>query len=164
MSPADLERKIVLPDDLDGHLSALARPWVFTNGVFDLLHRGHVGYLCAASELGASLIVAINTDASARRLGKGPDRPLNTAADRAWVLAGLAAVTCVTFFDTPTPVPLIARLRPDVYVKGGDYDMDRLEEARLVRSWGGHAQALRFFEGYSTTLLAQRLRGGQQPE
>jgi len=130
---------------------------VFTNGVFDLLHPGHVSYLAQARALGASLVVAINTDDSARRLGKGPGRPLNSQDDRARVLAALASVSLVTFFDEDTPLALLAELRPAVYVKGGDYDMARLAEARLVESWGGRALALPFVDGYSSTSLLRRM-------
>jgi rfaE bifunctional protein nucleotidyltransferase chain/domain len=143
-------------------LATLPRPLVFTNGVFDVLHRGHVAYLHAARQCGASLIVAVNSDASARGLGKGPERPLNRDVDRALVLAGLAAVDAVTFFDEPTPCALLRRVRPELYVKGGDYDMETLEETRLVRSWGGDARAIPFVDGYSTTSLVARIRG-QQP-
>jgi rfaE bifunctional protein nucleotidyltransferase chain/domain len=143
---------------LGARLASLPRPLVFTNGVFDVLHRGHVAYLQAARECGASLIVAINSDASARGLGKGPDRPLNRDVDRALVLAGLASVDAVLFFDEPTPCALLARVRPELYVKGGDYDMERLEETRLVRSWGGDARAIPFVNGYSTTALVNRIR------
>ncbi|MDC8773598.1 adenylyltransferase/cytidyltransferase family protein [Roseateles albus] len=143
---------------LTARLASLPQPLVFTNGVFDILHRGHVSYLHAARQLGGSLIVAINTDASARGLGKGPERPINRELDRALVLAGLAAVDCVTFFDEPTPCALLARIRPDIYVKGGDYDMELLEETRLVRSWGGRSEALSFVDGYSTTALVRSLR------
>jgi len=135
------------------------RPLVFTNGVFDVLHRGHVLYLARASELGATLLVGVNTDASARRLGKGPDRPLNNEADRMWVLAGLASVSFVTLFDENTPCELIQRCKPDVYVKGGDYDVEKLEETRLVRSWGGRSLSIHFVAGYSTTSLVERIRG-----
>jgi len=141
-------------------LDALPRPLVFTNGVFDVLHRGHVNYLHQAAALGGSLIVAVNSDASVKMLGKGPDRPLNKADDRAAVLAGLASVALVTFFDEPTPVELIKKLKPDLYVKGGDYDMEKLEETRVVRSWGGDAVAIPFVDGYSTTALVKRIRGG----
>lgn len=146
--------------DLPARLAALPRPLVFTNGVFDVLHRGHVNYLHQAAALGGSLIVAVNSDTSARMLGKGPDRPLNRAEDRAAVLAGLASVALVTFFDERTPVELIKEIRPDLYVKGGDYDMEQLEETRVVRSWGGDALAIPFVDGYSTTSLVKRIRAG----
>jgi D-glycero-D-manno-heptose 1,7-bisphosphate phosphatase len=129
-----------------------------TNGVFDVLHHGHVSYLSRAAELGGSLLVAINSDSSARKLGKGPDRPLNSAEDRAYVLAGLESVDLLTFFDTRTPVDLIQIIRPDIYVKGGDYDMETLEETRVVRSWGGESVSIPFVEGFSTTALVQRIR------
>jgi rfaE bifunctional protein nucleotidyltransferase chain/domain len=152
-----LTRKILPPQAIDA--DRWARPLVFTNGVFDVLHRGHVLYLARARELGATLLVGVNTDTSARRLGKGPDRPLNAEADRALVLAGLTSVSFVTCFDESTPCELIARCRPDVYVKGGDYDMETLEETRLVRSWGGRSLAIDFVSGYSTTALLERVRG-----
>ena len=139
-------------------VAALPQPVVFTNGVFDVLHRGHVIYLAQARELGASLVVALNTDVSARRLGKGPDRPLNNELDRAVLLAALEAVSLVTWFDEDTPLQLIAQLKPAVLVKGGDYDMSRLAEARLVESYGGKVQALPFVSGYSTTDLVNRIR------
>ena len=129
-----------------------------TNGVFDVLHRGHVSYLARARDLGASLLVAVNTDASARRLGKGPERPLNRQADRAFMLAALQSVDMVTFFDEDTPVALISQLRPDILVKGGDYDMSKLPETALVQSWGGKALALPFVDGYSTTALVEKIR------
>jgi rfaE bifunctional protein nucleotidyltransferase chain/domain len=135
-----------------------ARPLVFTNGVFDLLHRGHVTYLDQAAQLGATLIVAVNTDASVRRLGKGPDRPLNTLDDRMAVLAALACTSAVTSFDEDTPQELIAQLRPDIIVKGGDYDMETLPETALVRSWGGRAVAIPFEFERSTTALVGRIR------
>lgn len=152
--------KVCTQTDLLRLFIALPRPLVFTNGVFDVLHRGHVSYLHRAAVLGGSLIVAVNSDVSAKMLGKGHDRPLNNAEDRAAVLAGLAAVALVTFFEESTPVELIKILRPDIYVKGGDYDMELLEEARLVRSWGGSAVAIPFVDGYSTTSLVNRIRLG----
>lgn len=157
MAPSLLD-KICPLQDLPQRLATLARPLVFTNGVFDVLHRGHVTCLHEARRLGAALIVAINTDHSARQLGKGPDRPLNRDIDRATVLAGLSSVTLVTFFDEGTPLSLLALVRPDIYVKGGDYDMDRLAETALMRSWGGRALAIPFVEGYSTTALVERIR------
>jgi rfaE bifunctional protein nucleotidyltransferase chain/domain len=156
---ADFLDKLCPRDALARRVAALARPVVFTNGVFDILHRGHVSYLAQARALGASLVVGLNSDASARTLGKGPDRPLNAEADRACVLAALESVSLVTLFDESTPVALLQRVRPDVYVKGGDYDIDALEETRWVRSWGGDARALGFVDGYSTSALVRRIRG-----
>jgi rfaE bifunctional protein nucleotidyltransferase chain/domain len=155
---ADLMDKLCHRADLLPRLAQLPRPLVFTNGVFDVLHRGHVMYLEQARALGASLLVALNTDASARRLGKGPDRPLNNALDRACVMAALASSTLVTWFDDDTPLELIALVRPDILVKGGDYDMRLLAETALVQSWGGRALALPFVTGYSTTALVSKIR------
>ena len=140
-------------------VAQLPQPVVFTNGVFDVLHRGHVVYLGQARALGASLVVALNTDASARRLGKGADRPLNNEQDRAVLLAALEPVDLVTWFDEDTPQELIAELRPAVLVKGGDYDMSRLPETALVEGYGGKAMAIPFIDGYSTTELVRRIRG-----
>lgn len=137
---------------------------MFTNGVFDVLHRGHVTYLQQARALGAALVVAINSDASARRLAKGPDRPLNSEMDRALVIAALQVVDHVVLFDESTPCETIERIRPDVYVKGGDYDVDRLRESELVRGWGGRAVAIPFVDGYSTTRLVERIRKGSSPQ
>ena len=123
-----------------------------------MLHRGHVMYLAQARALGASLIVALNTDASVKRLGKGDDRPLNQEQDRAIVMAAQEAVSCVTWFDEDTPQEIIAQIRPDILVKGGDYDMAKLPETALVQSWGGRALALPFVQGYSTTRLVQKIR------
>lgn len=153
-----LTEKISLRSELPHRLAMLPRPLVFTNGVFDVLHRGHVMYLAEARNLGASLIVALNTDASVRRLGKGDDRPLNKDEDRAIVMAGQEAVTLVTFFDEDTPEKLIAEIRPDILVKGGDYDMRKLPETALVESWGGTALALPFVQGYSTSQLVKKIR------
>lgn len=136
-----------------------ARPLVFTNGVFDVLHRGHASYLARARDLGATLLVGLNSDVSARSLGKGPGRPLNAQADRALMLASLLAVDFVMLFDETTPLALLERVRPDIYVKGGDYDIESLAETKLVRGWGGRALALPFIDGYSTTSLVERIRG-----
>ena len=146
--------------ELPARLATLPRPVVFTNGVFDLLHRGHASYLAAARAEGASLVVGVNSDASARGLGKGPDRPLVREGDRAALLAALESTSLVTLFDEPTPVELLKIVRPDVYAKGGDYDMETLAETALVRGWGGRAVALAFVEGHSTTSLVERIRGG----
>ncbi len=160
LSPPVFLRKLCNRTDLPAALAHLPRPWVFTNGVFDVLHRGHVMYLAQARALGGSLIVALNTDASVRRLGKGDDRPLNNDMDRAIVMASQQAVDLVTWFDEDTPVEIIGEIRPDILVKGGDYDMDKLPETALVKSWGGSAMALPFVQGYSTTKLVQRIRAG----
>ncbi len=133
-------------------------PVVFTNGVFDVLHRGHASYLAQARALGGSLVVALNSDASARRLGKGPDRPLNAQADRAALIAALESVSLVTWFDEDTPLELIRELRPDILVKGGDYDMSKLAETQVVEGYGGRAQAIAFVDGYSTTALVTKIR------
>jgi D-glycero-beta-D-manno-heptose 1-phosphate adenylyltransferase len=156
-------KKIVSRQDAAVRVKALPQPVVFTNGVFDVLHAGHVTYLAQARELaglGCSLIVALNTDASAKRLGKGSDRPLNNEADRATLIAALESVSLVTWFDEDTPLELINELRPHIIVKGGDYDMAKLKEAQLVESYGGKALALPFVAGYSTTALVTKIRTG----
>jgi rfaE bifunctional protein nucleotidyltransferase chain/domain len=155
--PSFLDKLCTLAE-LPARIAALPQPVVFTNGVFDILHRGHVSYLAQARALGASLVIGLNSDASARGLGKGPGRPLNAEADRACVLAALESVSLVALFDEPTPVELLKRVRPQLYVKGGDYDIESLEETRCVRSWGGDARALPFVDGYSTTALVRRIR------
>jgi len=155
--PASLSRKLVPAGEVHGR--RWLRPLVFTNGVFDVLHRGHVMYLAAARELGAAMLVAVNSDSSARQLGKGPDRPLNCEIDRLLVVAALESVSFVTTFDESTPCELLKRCRPDIYVKGGDYDMESLEETHLMRTWGGRSLAVPFIEGYSTSALVQRIRG-----
>lgn len=153
-----LSDKICKRAEARERITRLQRPLVFTNGVFDVLHRGHVMYLAQARALGASLLVALNTDASARRLGKGPNRPLNSQEDRAFVMAALASVSLVTWFDEDTPLELITELQPDLLVKGGDYDMRRLAETRVVQAYGGRALAIPFVDGYSTTALVNRMR------
>jgi len=158
VSEATFLQKIVARREAATRMASLAGPVVFTNGVFDVLHRGHVTYLAQARALGGSLVVALNTDASARRLGKGPDRPLNQEHDRAIVMAALEAVSLVTWFDEDTPVQLLSQLKPQVYVKGGDYDMRTLAETALVEGYGGRALAIPFVDGYSTTALVQRIR------
>jgi rfaE bifunctional protein nucleotidyltransferase chain/domain len=160
MTAARFESKVLPRAAAIEAAKTLPRPLVFTNGVFDILHRGHATYLDQAACLGATLIVAVNSDESARRLGKGPDRPLNAEQDRAALLAALGCVSLVTSFDEDTPEALIAELRPDVIVKGGDYDMETLPETRLVRSWGGTAVAIPFEFQRSTTSLVKRIRQG----
>jgi rfaE bifunctional protein nucleotidyltransferase chain/domain len=154
----DLDEKICQPHELSQRLSMLPRPLVFTNGVFDIMHRGHVQYLARARALGASLVVGLNTDSSVRLLGKGADRPYNSEDDRAMLLAALSSVSMVTFFDDKTPMNLIQDIRPDVYVKGGDYDMAMLPEAHFVCETGGQAIAIEFTPGYSTTSFLHRVR------
>lgn len=144
--------------DLALRLAAIPRPLVFTNGVFDLLHPGHVTYLHDARQLGESLLVALNTDASARRLGKGSDRPLNNQQDRACMLAALGSVSLVTWFEEDTPLALVHEIRPDILVKGGDYNMAALPETAAVQGWGGRALAMPFVNGYSTTALVHKIR------
>jgi rfaE bifunctional protein nucleotidyltransferase chain/domain len=158
LPPPAFLSKLCVREDLATRLPLLPRPWIFTNGVFDILHRGHVSYLAQARSLGGSLILGLNSDASARSLGKGPDRPLNAEGDRACVLAALESISLVVLFDESTPCELLHEVRPDLYVKGGDYDMEQLEETRLVRSWGGDARAIAFVDGYSTTALVRRIR------
>ncbi|MES2280349.1 MAG: D-glycero-beta-D-manno-heptose 1-phosphate adenylyltransferase [Pseudomonadota bacterium] len=149
---------MVAREDAPDRVAELPRPVVFTNGVFDVLHKGHATYLAQARALGGSLVVAINTDSSARRLGKGPDRPLNNELDRATLMAALESVSLVTWFDDDTPAGLISQLKPDVLVKGGDYDMSKLAEARIVESYGGRAVVIPFVDGYSTTALVKKIR------
>jgi rfaE bifunctional protein nucleotidyltransferase chain/domain len=156
--PDDLLHKLIDRSNAAA-LAALPRPLVFTNGVFDILHRGHVSYLAAARALGAALVVGVNSDASARGLGKGPGRPLNRELDRACVLGALESVDAVVLFNESTPAALLAQCRPDIYVKGGDYDVETLAETVLVRGWGGRSLALPFVDGYSTTLLVRRILG-----
>jgi len=158
--PARFETKIMARAQCVDAVRAgrFMRPLIFTNGVFDILHRGHVAYLDAAAQLGATLIVALNTDESVRRLGKGADRPVNTLEDRAALLAALASVSVVTEFGEDTPQTLIEQLRPDVIVKGGDYDMDVLPETASVKSWGGRAVAIPFEFDRSTSLLLNKIR------
>jgi rfaE bifunctional protein nucleotidyltransferase chain/domain len=145
-------------DQLFNALQVLEKPMVFTNGVFDILHRGHVSYLAQAKSLGASLVVGVNADISVRMLGKGDDRPINTEMDRMALLASLESVDLVVPFSDKTPVSLIAQIKPEIYVKGGDYDIDTLEETALVRTWGGLAYAIPFIHFSSTTKLLEKIR------
>jgi rfaE bifunctional protein nucleotidyltransferase chain/domain len=152
------EAKICPRGELAARIASLERPLVFTNGVFDILHRGHVTYLARARALGRSLVVALNTDASVRRLGKGSDRPLNPLADRLAVVAALEAASLVTSFESDTPLGLILDIRPDVLVKGGDWTPEKIVGAREVQSWGGTVHSIAFEHERSTTALLARIR------
>ena len=154
----DFERKLVEPAAFASRTKALARPLVFTNGVFDILHRGHVTYLAQARSLGASLAVALNSDASAKRLGKGDDRPINTLADRMAVVAALESVAIVTWFDEDTPIARILQCRPEHLVKGGDWTPDKIVGAPEVKGWGGQVHSIPFRHERSTTKLVERIR------
>ncbi|HYA65734.1 MAG TPA: adenylyltransferase/cytidyltransferase family protein [Burkholderiaceae bacterium] len=156
------EHKIVPRAALATRLQDLARPVVLTNGVFDLLHRGHVTYLSRARALGASLVVAVNSDASVRGLGKGTDRPINGQEDRAAILAALECVDLVTIFEETVPLPVLEIVRPEIYVKGGDYDVQATPEARLAMTWGARAVAIAFEYDRSTTDLLRRVRAAAE--
>ena len=159
MPAARFESKVLSRDACVTAIAAgrYPRPLVFTNGVVDILHRGHATYLDQAAQLGATLVVAVNTDESVRRLGKGAERPLNRMEDRAALLAALGCVTLVTSFHEDTPEALIAQLKPDLIVKGGDYDMETLPETALVKTWGGRAVAIPFEFERSTTALVRKI-------
>lgn len=157
MSALAHEAKILTPDACVAAAQRMARPLVFTNGVFDLLHRGHVTYLAQARALGASLVVALNSDASVRALGKGDDRPINALADRCAVIAALESVSLVTWYEEQTPLQLILRLRPDVLVKGGDWPVEQMVGAREVASWGGRAHSIPIVHAHSTTHTLRKI-------
>ena len=154
----DFERRICPPDQLADRVGGLPRPLVFTNGCFDIIHRGHVTYLAQARALGASLVVALNTDASVRRLGKGDERPVNPLEDRLAVMAALGCVDLVTWFDEDTPLARILDARPDVLVKGGDWPVERIVGATEVHAWGGRVHSIPFEHARSTTDLLNRIR------
>jgi rfaE bifunctional protein nucleotidyltransferase chain/domain len=157
-SPPAFERKIGTPDKLAAELAILPQPVVFTNGCFDVLHRGHVTYLAQARELGAALIVGVNSDASVRRQGKGGDRPINNEQDRMMVLAALESVSLVIKFDEDTPLNLILSCRPNVLVKGGDWQIDKIVGAAEVQGWGGTVHSIPFLHERSTTALLKKIR------
>ena len=161
MTPLPLpvfEQKMVEPADLARCIAQLPRPIVFTNGCFDILHRGHVTYLAQARALGASLIVAANSDASVKRLGKGDDRPLNPLINRMAVLAALECVSLVTWFDEDTPIERILDCKPDILVKGGDWSVDNIVGAPEVRGWGGKVVSIPFLHDTSTTAMVKKIR------
>jgi rfaE bifunctional protein nucleotidyltransferase chain/domain len=158
MAAPAFEAKICAPEQFARLARNLPRPLVFTNGVFDILHRGHVTYLAEARALGTSLVVALNSDASARRLGKGDDRPINALADRAAVIAALESVALVTWFEEDTPFERIVQCRPEHLVKGGDWSADRIVGAQEVQGWGGKVHSIPFRHLTSTTQLLARIR------
>jgi rfaE bifunctional protein nucleotidyltransferase chain/domain len=157
----DPARKIMSRAEASQWRRGRTGPVVFTNGVFDILHRGHVSYLCAARAEGSVLVVGLNSDSSARSLGKGPERPVNTAADRAFVLAALECVDAVVEFSEPTPLELIRLLEPDVLAKGADYEIDAIVGAAFVTSRGGRVVRIPLASGYSTTAIIERARRAQ---
>ncbi len=152
------EKKLSDRAHIQQRLADLPKPVVMTNGVFDILHRGHVTYLAQARALGASLVVAVNTDASVKRLSKGDDRPLNNCADRMAVLAALESVSLVVEFDEDTALQAVEVVRPDIYVKGGDYDMTAIPEGQAVLGYGGQAVAIDFEHDRSTSKLLAKVR------
>ncbi|HTJ97851.1 MAG TPA: D-glycero-beta-D-manno-heptose 1-phosphate adenylyltransferase [Rhodocyclaceae bacterium] len=154
----DFEQKVCPPEQLAQRVAQLPGPVVFTNGCFDILHRGHVTYLAQARALGGSLIVAANSDASVKRLGKGDDRPVNTLADRMSLLASLECVSLVTWFDEDTPLQRILDTHPGVLVKGGDWAVDKIVGAPEVKSWGGKVISIPFIHERSTTALLDKIR------
>ena len=156
--PPSFESKIVAPVDLAARLARLPRPLVFTNGCFDIVHRGHVTLLAQARALGQAMLVALNSDASVKRLGKGDDRPVNTLADRLAVIAALECVTLVTWFDEDTPIARIVESRPDILVKGGDWPVDRIVGHTDVAGWGGSTVSIPFIHQKSTTALLDKIR------
>lgn len=154
----DFEQKITPPEQLVQKLAQLPRPLVFTNGCFDIVHRGHVSYLAQARALGASLVLALNTDESVKRQGKGDDRPINSLANRAAVMAALASVDVVTWFDNDTPADLIAQVQPDVLVKGGDWQPDAIVGAAETLARGGQVHSIPFLHQTSTTKMLAKIR------
>ena len=154
----DFETKLCSREDLQARAAALPTPVVVTNGVFDILHRGHVTYLAQARALGASLVVAVNTDASVKRLGKGDDRPINSCEDRMAVLAALESVSLVVPFSEDSALEVVQEIEPGIYVKGGDYDMTAIPEGKAVLAYGGQAVAIDFEHDRSTTKLLSKVR------
>ncbi len=155
---AIVDKLVTSEAELRRMLATVERPLVFTNGCFDLLHRGHAHYLEEARVLGSTLLVALNSDASITRLEKGPGRPINRLEDRMYVVAALESVSFVVAFDEDTPLALIMKTRPDVLVKGGDWNLDEIVGAREVRSWGGRVTTIPVRFTCSTTAIADRIR------
>lgn len=152
------EQKIIDSFRLPEIVNQAVRPLVFTNGCFDIVHRGHVTYLAQAKTLGSTLCVALNTDESVRRLGKGDDRPINTLDNRLAVIASLESVDFVTWFDEDTPLNLIEILKPDVLVKGGDWQPENIVGAKETIARGGKVFAIAFEHQTSTTALLEKIR------
>lgn len=152
------EHKICTVSELAARVVQLPRPLVFTNGCFDVLHRGHVTYLAQARALGASLIMGVNSDASVKRLGKGDDRPINQQNDRMAVLAALESVSLVALFDEDTPLNLILACKPDILVKGGDWKPENIVGSKEVLDWGGSVHSIPFLHERSTTALLKKIR------
>ncbi len=157
----DFEQKICPPEQLASRLAALPRPVVFTNGCFDILHRGHVTYLAQARACGEAMILALNTDASVRRQGKGSDRPINPLANRAAVAAALASVDLVTWFDNNTPLALIELIQPDVLIKGGDWAVENIVGAPETLARGGMVYSIPFLHQTSTTQMLANIRAAE---
>ena len=157
-APPDFERKIVTPERLPQVLNTIDRPLVFTNGCFDIVHRGHVSYLAQAKQLGKSLLVALNTDASVKRQGKGLERPINPLSNRMAVIAALESVDLVTFFDEDTPFNLIELIQPEILVKGGDWQPENIVGASQTIARGGKVFSIPFLYETSTTAVVQKIR------
>ncbi len=157
----EFEQKICAPEDLPQRIAQLAQPLVFTNGCFDILHRGHVTYLAQARALGGSLVLALNTDASVKRQGKGDDRPINALENRLAVIAALQSVDLVTWFDEDTPAHLIELIQPQVLVKGGDWAIENIVGAKETQVRGGKVVSIVFEHQTSTTQTLAKIRGAQ---
>lgn len=157
-APPKFQNKICTQADLAARVAKLSRPLVFTNGCFDVLHRGHVTYLAQARALGAAMVLGVNSDASVKRQGKGDDRPINLQDDRLAVLAALEAVDLVVLFDDDTPLALILSCKPDILVKGGDWAPDKIVGAKEVLGWGGSVHSIPFLHERSTTALLKKIR------
>ncbi|RTK96870.1 MAG: D-glycero-beta-D-manno-heptose 1-phosphate adenylyltransferase [Neisseriaceae bacterium] len=156
----DFEKKIIHPQDIATKIKDIKAksPLVFTNGCFDILHRGHVTYLAQARNLGGSMIVALNTDESVKRQGKGDDRPINNLQNRLAVIAALEAVDYVTYFDTDTPLDIILQIMPEVLVKGGDWSIEKIVGSKEVIANGGAVHSIPFLHETSTTKLVEKIR------
>jgi len=157
-SAPSFEQKLCTSGEFAKRVTALPRPLVFTNGCFDVLHRGHVTYLAQARALGASLVIGVNSDASVKRQGKGDDRPINDEQDRMAVLAALESISLVVLFDEDTPLNLILACHPDILVKGGDWKPERIVGSKEVLGWGGSVHSIPFLHERSTTALLKKIR------